>query len=197
MKPFSKACENNKLPILNIISPFFCAGGDVLEIGSGTGQHAIFFADNLPAIRWHTSDRIENHVGIVEWIEESMLPNVEFPLELDVVSDKWPTSIFDGVFTANTYHIMHWHEVVTMVEGVKHILSVDGIFMIYGPFNYNNDYTSSSNRLFDDMLKERDLQSGLRNFEDLESLTKNNSLALYEDVTMPGNNRLLIFKKIK
>ncbi|MAS82916.1 MAG: methylase [Legionellales bacterium] len=197
MKPFSKACENNKLPILNVISSFFSAGGDVFEIGSGTGQHAVFFANNLPAIRWHTSDLIENHVGIVEWIQESMLPNVIFPIELDVVSGIWPKNIFDGVFTANTCHIMHWHEVVTMVEGVKRILSVGGIFMIYGPFNYNNDYTSSSNRLFDDMLRARDRQSGLRNFEDLELLTKNNSFILFGDVTMPANNRLLIFKKIK
>ena len=179
MKPYSQACDNNKTPILNEISLHFSASNDVFEIGSGTGQHAVFFAENQPALRWHTSDRIENHAGIMQWIEESELSNVEFPIELDVVSDAWPTICFDGVFTANTCHIMHWHEVVAMVEGVKRILSADGIFMIYGPFNYNNDYTSDSNRSFDERLRERDPGSGLRDFEDLESLAKNNSLILF------------------
>lgn len=196
MKPYSQACDNNKTPILNEISLHFSASNDVFEIGSGTGQHAVFFAENQPALRWHTSDRIENHAGIMQWIEESELSNVEFPIELDVVSDAWPTICFDGVFTANTCHIMHWHEVVAMVEGVKRILSADGIFMIYGPFNYNNDYTSDSNRSFDERLRERDPGSGLRDFEDLESLAKNNSLILFKDVAMPANNRLLIFKRI-
>ncbi len=196
MKPFSQACENNKIPILNEISSHLVACDDVLEIGSGTGQHAVFFAENLPALRWHTSDRIENHAGITQWIEESELPNIEFPIELNVVSDAWPTVIFDGIFTANTCHIMHWHEVVAMVEGVNRLLSAGGILMIYGPFNYSNDYTSDSNRRFDDILKERDPRSGLRNFEDLESLSKNNSFSIFKDVAMPANNRLLIFKKI-
>lgn len=196
MKPYSQACDNNKAPILNEIYSHFSACNDVFEIGSGTGQHAVFFAENLPALHWHTSDRIENHAGIMQWIEESKLSNIEFPIELDVVSDAWPTIIFDGVFTANTCHIMHWHEVVAMIEGVKRLLSADGIFMIYGPFNYNNDYTSDSNRRFDDMLRERDSGSGLRDFEDLESLAKNNSLILFKDVAMPANNRLLIFKSI-
>ncbi len=195
MKPFSQACENNKIPLLDEISSYFSACNDVFEIGSGTGQHAVFFAESLPALRWHTSDRIENHPGIILWIEESRLSNVESPIELNVDSDAWPTSCFDGVFTANTCHIMHWHEVVAMVQGVKRILSDNGSFMIYGPFNYNNNYTSDSNRRFDDLLKKRDPGSGLRNFEDLELLAKNNSLILFKDVAMPANNRLLIFKK--
>jgi cyclopropane fatty-acyl-phospholipid synthase-like methyltransferase len=197
MKPYSQACDNNKVPILNELSSYFILCRNVLEIGSGTGQHAVFFAENLPALRWHTSDRIENHVGISQWIEESNLSNIEFPIELDVESDEWPTSGFEGVFTANTCHIMHWNMVVAMVEGVKSQLSTDGLFVIYGPFNYNNDYTSDSNRRFDDMLKERDPGSGLRDFEELESLAKNNSFSLFKDVAMPANNRLLMFKKIK
>ncbi len=197
MKPYSQACDNNKLPILNEISSYFSQCRNVLEIGSGTGQHAVFFAENLPALHWHTSDRIENHAGIMQWIEESKLSNVESPIELNVVSDAWPTNCFDGVYTANTCHIMHWHEVVAMVEGVKRQLSDGGLFMIYGPFNYNNDYTSDSNRHFDYMLKERDPGSGLRDFEELETLAKNNSLILFKDVAMPANNRLLIFKSIE
>jgi cyclopropane fatty-acyl-phospholipid synthase-like methyltransferase len=197
MKPYSQACDNNKVPILNEISSHFSLCRNVLEIGSGTGQHAVFFAENLPALHWHTSDRIENHVGISQWIEESNLSNIEFPIVLDVESDEWPTSSFDGVFTANTCHIMHWHEVVAMVEGVKSLLSADGLFVIYGPFNYNSDYTSESNQQFDNLLKQRDPGSGLRNHEDVESLAINNSLSLVRDVAMPANNRLLIFKKIK
>ncbi|GJM04816.1 MAG: methylase [marine bacterium B5-7] len=197
MKPFSQACENNKVPILNEISLHLSECHDLLEIGSGTGQHAVFFAENLPALLWQTSDRIENHAGIIQWIEESKLSNVKPPIELNVASSGWPAIYFDGVFTSNTCHIMHWHEVVAMFEGVSRILSVDGHFIIYGPFNYHNNYTSESNRRFDDMLKERDPGSGLRDFEDLELLAKSNSLSLLKDVAMPANNHLLIFKKYK
>tara|TARA_R110002072_G_scaffold93607_5_gene207434 strand:- start:55598 stop:56188 length:591 start_codon:yes stop_codon:yes gene_type:complete len=196
MKPFSQACENNKVPILNEISVYFSECHDLLEIGSGTGQHAVFFAENLSTLLWQTSDCIENHAGIIQWIEDSKLSNVKFPIELNVVNNEWPTICFDGVFTANTCHIMHWHEVVAMFEGVNHILSASGHFIIYGPFNYNSDYTSESNRQFDGMLKERDPGSGLRDFEDLESLAKNNSFSLIQDVAMPANNHLLIFKRI-
>jgi len=195
MKPFSQACENNKVPILNEILTYLNLCESVLEIGSGTGQHAVFFAENVPKLHWHTSDREENHAGIIQWVKESELTNVEFPIKLNVASDAWPTIKVDGVFTANTCHIMHWHEVVAMIEGVKNMLTINGIFMIYGPFNYNNEYTSESNRRFDNVLKERDPDSGIREFTEIESIAKNNSFSMFKDIAMPANNRLLILKK--
>lgn len=193
MKPYSQACENNKLPILNEISSIFSQCNDVLEIGSGTGQHAIFFAEKLPHLNWHTSDCLENHSGIIEWIVDSSVINVKHPISLNVVSDIWPSTKFSAVFTANTCHIMHWYEVVKMFENVAHILSPCGFFVIYGPFNYQNAYTSESNKNFDEMLRTRDPESGIRDIEMILSLATDNSLELVDDIGMPANNRLLVF----
>jgi cyclopropane fatty-acyl-phospholipid synthase-like methyltransferase len=196
MKPYSKACDNNRVPILNEIAPLFQTCKHVLEIGSGTGQHAVFFVEQIPTLQWQTSDCIENHAGIIQWIEESHLSNIEYPIKLDVTTDAWPGRQFDAVFTANTCHIMHWHEVVAMFKGVRDILSVGGLFVIYGPFNYQNNYSSESNERFDRMLRERDPGSGLRNYESIILLAKDNSLEFINDVAMPANNRLLVLKRV-
>jgi cyclopropane fatty-acyl-phospholipid synthase-like methyltransferase len=198
MKPYSQACDNNKILILNEIGSLLKSSKNVFEIGSGTGQHAVFFADNLPTQHWHTSDYIENHPGIIQWIDESTLLNIVYPIQLDVGnSSDWPEKLFDAVFTANTCHIMCWNEVVAMFRGVKQLLPLNGLFIIYGPFNYQDNYTSESNEQFDNRLRKRDPESGLRNFEDLLSLANKNSLNLLDDIAMPANNRLLIFKCIK
>lgn len=195
MKPYSQPCENNKVPILNKIKPLFESCETVFEIGSGTGQHAVFFSEMMPHLLWHTSDRVENHEGIRQWIEGSGLVNIELPVILDVKSDGWPDKRFDAIFTANTCHIMHWHEVVAMFEGVKNILSDNGLFVIYGPFNYGGEFTSESNARFEQWLKERDPESGIRNHEDLIQLANANELTLIDDIAMPANNRLLIMKR--
>lgn len=195
MKPYSQACENNKIPIFNSLEKWFRDVEDVLEIGTGTGQHAVYFAEQLPALFWQTSDLIDNHPGIIQWIEDAQLSNIEYPILLDVKTNVWPDAKFDAVYTANTCHIMHWHEVVAMFEGVSTILSSGGLFIIYGPFNYNNAYTSQSNEHFDRMLRKRDPKSGLRNIEDLISLAGQNTFRLMEDNEMPANNRLLVFKR--
>lgn len=194
MKPYSQACENNKTPILNEIASRFSTFTDVLEIGSGTGQHAVFFAEKLPHLQWHTSDCIENHIGIIEWIDDSHLTNVVSPIRLNVIDDTWPSRKFDAVFTANTCHIMDWQAVTAMFVGVKEVIGQGGLFVIYGPFNYHDNYTSESNERFDAMLRKRDPFSGLRNFEAIVSLANDNHLEFVEDIAMPANNRLLIFK---
>ena len=195
MKPFSQACENNKAPILNQIQPLFNSYKDVFEIGSGTGQHAVFFAEKIPELTWHTSDRMENHKGILQWIEESGLSNITRPIELDVTTSSWPDQVFDAVFTANTCHIMHWHEVISMFVGVKDIISIGGLFVVYGPFNYQGSYTSESNARFNKILKDSDPEMGIRDFEAILDLANDNKLELSDDITMPANNRLLIFNK--
>ncbi len=195
MKPYSQACENNKIPILNSLAKWFSDVSHVLEIGAGTGQHAVYFAEQLPSLIWQPCDLIENHPGIIQWIEDTQLVNIEYPISLDVKTIVWPNAKFDAVYTANTCHIMHWPEVIAMFEGVSTILSSGGLFVIYGPFNYNNAYTSQSNEHFDRMLRKRDPESGLRNFEDLISLAEQNVFSLMEDNDMPANNRLLVFKR--
>ena len=192
-KSFSEACEENKLPILAVLERLFNRAHRVLEIGSGTGQHAVFFSAALPHLTWYTSDLPEHHISIRAWIEEAALSNVRPPFVLDVASD-WPDEHFDAVFSANTTHIMAWSEVEQMFQGIGRVLERNGCFALYGPFNFSGNYTSESNARFDQMLKVCDPKSGIRNFEDLNALAKSNGLTFIEDIAMPVNNRILVWR---
>lgn len=194
-KPFSQACENNKVPILSVIQPLLASSKGVLEIGSGTGQHAVYFAKQLPHLIWQTSDREENHAGIMLWLQDGGLKNLRPPVILDVCQRDWPDVEVDAVFTANTAHIMHWHEVEELFKGVSGLLPEGGIFVLYGPVNYNYRYTSESNARFDAMLKNRDPESGIRNFEDLDRLATDSGMKLKDDFSMPANNRIICWVK--
>ena len=194
-KPFSQACENNKHPILGVIKDLFAGSDRVLEIGSGTGQHAVYFAEHLPHLTWFTSDRVENLAGIGMWLESAGLKNLRQPVALDVCQPVWPAVKVDAVYTANTVHIMHWHEVEALFEGIDALLPDDGVFVLYGPVNYHNQYTSDSNAHFDVMLKTRDPESGIRNFEDLNRLADKAGMILKDDFDMPANNRLICWIK--
>jgi cyclopropane fatty-acyl-phospholipid synthase-like methyltransferase len=196
-KPYSAACDKNQQPILSIIEDLFANCRTILEIGSGTGQHAVFFASKLPHLMWQTSDLPESHEGIELWLNESGLDNVLPPLALDVTQPDWPMGEADAVFSANAVHIMRWDAVKAMISGVGKLLSVDGLLVLYGPFNYNNSYSSESNASFDVWLKERNPESGIRNFEDLESLAHAAGMYLQHDHEMPANNRILCWGKQK
>lgn len=167
----------------------------VLEIGSGTGQHAIYFSQHLPHLLWQSSDRVENHPSINAWITEQGSARTPAPLALDVADNVWPAQIYDAVFTANTCHIMHWAEVEKMVAGVSQLLTQTGIFIIYGPFNYGGQFTSVSNQEFDAALKRQASHRGIRDIADLQELATQHQFNLHADLEMPANNRLLIFKK--
>lgn len=196
MKPFSESCEQNKQPILSVLKQFFIKKSRALEIGSGTGQHAVFFAREFPNITWLTSDQAEYHSGIKMWLEESALKNVEGPFLLDVNQTSWPIKKVDAVFSANTVHIMDWPSVENMFTGIGEILEQEGVFCLYGPFNYNGQFSSDSNARFDLWLKQRDPLSGVRDFEALEKLANKVNLSLVDDVEMPANNRMLVWKKL-
>ena len=195
MKPYSESCDQNREPILAVIRPLLADCASVLEIGSGTGQHAVFFAEQMPQLVWHTSDCIDYHAGIRLWLQEADLENTRSPFELDVTASAWPRQNFDAVFSANTAHIMHWVDVEAMFTGVGNILPAGGRFILYGPFNYAGRYTSESNARFDNWLKSRDPDSGIRNFEDLEQLAQLAGMQLQQDYEMPVNNRILYWKK--
>lgn len=195
MKPFSEACEENKAPILDVLLHLFDDARTILEIGSGTGQHAVHFAAAMPHLIWQTSDLEENHPGIRAWLEEAALANTREPILLDVSHD-WPLAAYAGVFSANTTHIMSWPEVEKMFRGIGRVLKPEGCFALYGPFNYQGGYTSDSNRNFDQWLKSRDPLSGIRDFEALNELAVSNRLQLTEDVEMPVNNRILVWRKV-
>ncbi len=195
MKPFSESCEQNKAPILAVIAPLFRDCRSVLEIGSGTGQHAVHFAAHLPHLLWHTSDMAENHPGINLWLAEAALPNTRPPLALDVLRDPWPELVVDAVFSANTTHIMGWLAVEALFAGVGKLLHQNGLFVLYGPFNYAGQYTSESNARFDQWLKMRDPYSGIRDVDDLKRLAAAAGMTLLHDVEMPVNNRTLVWRK--
>lgn len=194
-KPFSQACENNKHPILHVLARVFAHSHHVLEIGSGTGQHAVHFAENLAHLQWTPSDRAQNHPGISAWRQDYAGNNLAAVKTFDVVSDPWPEPKADAVFSANTAHIMPWSVTLQMLEKTAEHLPKRGIFALYGPFNYQGKYTSESNADFDSWLKQIDPQQGIRDFEEINEFLKQRQLNLLEDNAMPANNRLIIWQK--
>ncbi len=194
-KPYAESCDQNREPILAVLRDLFADRKAVLEIGSGTGQHAVYFGAQLPFLQWYTSDRMENHAGIRLWLTEAGLANVHPPLALDVTQADWPAPAVDAVFSANTTHIMDWPEVESLFAGLGRLLPGGGLFALYGPFNYDGRYTSESNARFDAWLKQRDPCSGIRDVTDLNALADAAGLALRDDFAMPQNNRLLCWER--
>ena len=195
MKPHSESCERNREPILAVLHDHFGGVRRVLEIGSGTGQHAVYFGAALPHLVWQTSDLPVHHAGIHQWLAEAGLPNVLPPVELDVAARPWPVAPADAVFTANTLHIMAWERVEDFFAGLPEVLAADGLLVIYGPFNYDGRYTSDSNARFDDWLKSRDPRSAIRAFEAVDTLARHAGLRLVEDRALPANNRCLVWRR--
>jgi SAM-dependent methyltransferase len=194
-KPYCQSSENNKDHILLVLKDAFRDAKTILEIGSGTGQHAVHFARNLPHLNWQPSDLEINLSGIKRWLDEALLPNIREPVLLDVNELPWEVGEFGGVFTANTLHIMAKAEIENFFQGIGQILKDHGTLCIYGPFNYNGKYTSASNERFDGWLYSRNPKSAIRDFEWVNSLAENVGLALTQDHEMPANNRLLEWRK--
>ena len=191
-KPYAPACDRNREPILAALREHFADRRRVLEIGSGTGQHAVYFAGALPHLTWQASDRAANLPGIRTWLSEARLPNTPPPLELDV-NGTWPRDAFDAVFTANTLHIMGWDDVVRLFDALPGIVAESAVLAVYGPFNYGGRFTSGSNAAFDARLKAEDPRQGVRDFEAVDALARGAGFALVEDRAMPANNRTLVF----
>jgi SAM-dependent methyltransferase len=194
MKSFSEACERNREPILGVLQRVFGDRRRVLEIGSGTGQHAAYFAPRLPHLTWQPSDVSENLPGIRLWREEAQAPGLLEPLELDV-DRPFPSVEADAVFSANTCHIMSWAQVERMFDGIGRLLPRQGVLALYGPFNYGGQPTSASNAAFDASLRRRDPQSALRDAEAIIALAARHGMTLEEDNAMPANNRLLVLRR--
>lgn len=192
-KPNAPACERNKDAILEVLSNLLPSYSCVLEIGSGTGQHAVYFGTELSDIVWQTSDVAENHNGINMWLDEAQLENVIPPITLDVNSDV-PEKTFDAIFTANTCHIMDWPTVQNMLKLVSKCLGPKGMFIIYGPFNIDGKYTSPSNEDFDKTLKSQDPNMGLRDIEAIAQELEAYNIKPIKVAAMPANNFLLVFR---
>jgi SAM-dependent methyltransferase len=194
MKRFSDACERNREPILQVLRRVFADRTAVLEIGSGTGQHAAYFAPALPHLAWQPSDVAENLPSIRLWREAARTARLAEPIELDV-DQPFPELDVDAVFSANTCHILSWPQVERLFGGIGPLLPSSGVFALYGPFSYGGKHTSASNAEFDAWLRGRDPKSGVRDFEAILALASRHGLVLEQDNAMPANNRLLVFRK--
>ncbi len=209
-RPYSPSCDRNRDPILAVLREHFADRREALEIGSGTGQHAVHFAAAMPWLRWQCSDAAAYLPGIRAWLDEAALANTPPPLELQAVVQPAPGFApppplprgadgaargFDAAFSANTLHIMGWPQVEAFFAGLATVLADEAVVAVYGPFNYGGRYTSDSNRAFDVWLKERDAASGIRDFEAVDALAAGTGLRLARDVAMPANNRCLVWRR--
>lgn len=195
-KPYAESCAQNQGPILEVLRDVFADRRRVLEIASGTGQHAVHFGRALPHLTWQTSELLENHAGIRAWLDEAALPNVLPPLALDVNQAAWPVAPVDAVFNANTVHIVAWPAVERLFAGIGRVLEIGGLLCLYGPFNYGGRYSAESNARFDAWLKNRDPASGVRDFEALDRLARAQGMTLFKDVDMPRDNRALVWRRV-
>ncbi|MBI5109303.1 MAG: DUF938 domain-containing protein [Rhodocyclales bacterium] len=193
-KPDAPSCARNREPILGVLRTHFADRTRVLEIGSGTGQHAVHFAAALPHLIWQTSDRAGNLAGIGAWLATEGLPNLPAPLELDVAG-AWPRNRFDAIFSANTLHIVRWSEVELMFRRLPGIMTGDAKLAIYGAFKYRGSFSSESDAAFDAQLKACAAHQGIRDFEAVDALASRAGMRLAEDIGMPSNNRCLIWRK--
>ena len=194
--PFSSAAERNRQPILEVLRELLPGEGTVLEIGSGTGQHAVFFAQNLPGLTWQATDREENLAGLEARFLAEGNDRILPLLNLDVLSDPWPGRSYDAAYSANTAHIMSWEAVIAMFAGVGAHLAGGTRFCLYGPFNIDNRFTSPSNAQFDAHLREQDPQMGIRDMDAVENLANLHRMKLEQKVAMPANNFILVFQKM-
>jgi cyclopropane fatty-acyl-phospholipid synthase-like methyltransferase len=194
-RPFSEYAERNGGPILDVLRDEFSMCTTILEIGSGTGQHAVRFASEMPQLCWQSSDLDENHEGIGAWVRESKLANLLPPLSLDVLTAEVPEASYDGVFSANTAHIMSFDAVAKMFALVGNALPDDGVFCLYGPFRQDGEFNTASNASFDENLRSRNPDMGIRAIESLDELGTQHGLSRVRLYAMPANNHIAVWRK--
>ena len=195
MLPHSDACERNKEPILEVLKEAFAACTHVLEIGSGTGQHAVHFALAMPDLVWQPSELPDGMPAHAQAHLNEGPSNLRAPVAIDVAATPWDVRAVDGIFTANTLHIMHWPQVEALFAGLPAVAKPGAVLAIYGPFRTAGDHTSVSNESFDELLRARDPGSGIRDFEAVDALARGAGFALARDYPMPANNRTLVWKR--
>jgi len=194
VRPFAPACERNQAPILDVLRRHLGGGERVLEIASGTGQHALHFTQQLPELRWQCSDLPDRLAGIRQWLADGDGRRLPAPLPLDALEGQWPPGRFDAVFTANSFHIMPWAGVQGVFRRIAEVLEPDGSLIVYGPFRVGGDFVAESDARFDDSLRQRDPDMGLRDLERVDELARASGLGLVEHCPMPANNHCLVWR---
>lgn len=195
-KPFAPACERNQQVIAEVLAMVVEDRAlTVMEMGSGTGQHAVYFAEKMPHLTWCPTDLANNHNGIRQWLADAALPNIAQPVRYEVGKDDWPELDADLVFTANTLHIMSVDLVQHWIRDLGQHLKTGAMVMIYGPFKYQGRYTAESNATFDQWLKAEDHRRGIRDFEQLDEWMIQQGLKLVVDISMPANNQILLYER--
>ncbi len=192
--PHSEACERNKGPILEVLRDAFAGCTHVLEVGSGTGQHAVHFAIEMPWLVWQPSEQADAMPALRKRIFREGPSNLRAPVELDVTRTPWDVRRVDAVYTANTLHIMHWPQVEAFFAGLPAVVKPATVLAIYGPFRYAGNYTSDSNAAFNALLRTRDPESGIRDFEAVDALARTAGFEFVADHRMPANNQTLVWK---
>ena len=197
-RPYSPACETNKDPILNVLKDVITQEDRrLLEIGSGTGQHAVYFAPHFPQVEWYPTDVSVSLKGMSLWFHEHQIRNIQKPSRLEVGKDELPKLKFDLIFTANTFHVMHWKECKSLIKMFGGRLREGSRVLIYGPFKYDGQFTSVAHEELDQELKAKDPSSGIRAFEDVNNAMIKNGFELMLDVDMPENNQMLVYNRLK
>lgn len=189
MKRFSEACRRNRDPILEVLRDVLPEEGFVFEIGSGTGQHAAYFASKMPDLVWQPSDRGDDHASIEAWRRDADAANLRAPVRFNLFDDEAPVDRADAVVCINTIHIAPWEATPRLFEHAAELLPPEGAIFLYGPFRYRDRELEESNKKFDRHLRQRDPESGLRYFEDVDAAARDAGFCHEGDVAMPANNR--------
>lgn len=193
-KPYAVSCDRNSEPILEVLKSYLPDCQSLLELGAGTGQHAIFMAPHFKSLTWTLADMEDRHEGIRLWLKDFPRANVQGPLEYEAGKTGLPEGDYDSVFTANTLHILSWANCLSLFDDLKG-LKEGGLFVVYGAFKYDGAFTSESNENFEKWLQEKFPGGGIRDFENVESELRQRQFVLVKDHTMPANNQMLVFKK--
>lgn len=196
MKPIAEACLRNQSPIADVLETLLCDAKHLLEIASGTGQHAVYVGQRLNHLKWQTSDLPICIDGINQWVQEAKLDNVLSPIALDVCDSAWPVAEqYDAIFAANIVHFVAWEVVESMLAGIQRHLALNGTCIFYGPYNLDGQFTSEGNANLDRWLKNRDAESGIKDIASFIKLAEKHQLSFVNQITMPANNWLLHFER--
>ncbi len=197
----SPSVARNREPILAVLRRVLPERGRVLEIASGSGEHAVFFAQAMPSVHWQPSDpSVEARASIAAWAEHEGLPNVAPPLDLDATATHWGIegeAPFNALVAINVIHISPWEATLGLMAGARRILCDDGVLFTYGAYKRGGRHTAPSNEAFDQWLKQRDPRFGVRDLEAVEAAAASQSLVLHEIVEMPANNLALVFRRAR